>query len=155
MAKDDLQLPYLQFGLYDLITAIDHQTDRLQIIFCPPMERFLGEPREKLYHEGLDRLAECEARLGGRPAPSRIFPLDQMAFHPDQTREAYLDRVRRCQGYIAAGDIYQANLSHRFTLQPPAPTTMAQIDSPTSRSSIDVYKRSTPRPSQGLCTSTM
>lgn len=120
MAKDDLQLPYLQFGLYDIITVVDHQTDRPQIIFCPPMERFLGEPREKLYREGLDRVAECEARLSGRPAPLKpLPPLDQMAFHLDQTREAYLNRVRRCQEYIAAGDIYQANLSHRFTLQPP------------------------------------
>ena len=121
MAQDDLPIPYLQFGLYDLVTAVDHQTDRLQIIFCPPMERFLGEPRDKLYREGLDRVAECEARLSGRPAPlTRLPPLDHMAYHPDQTREAYLNRVRRCQEYIAAGDIYQANLSHRFTLEPPS-----------------------------------
>ena len=119
IAKDDLLLPHLQFGLYDIITAVDHQTDRLQIIFCPPVERFLGEPREKLYREGLDRLAEWEARLSGRPSPLNPLPsLDQMAFHPDQTRDAYLQRVRRCQEYIAAGDIYQANLSHRFTLEP-------------------------------------
>jgi para-aminobenzoate synthetase component 1 len=121
MAKDELQLPHLQFGLYDIVTAVDHRTDRLQIIFCPPMERFLGEPREKLYREGLDRLAECEARLSGRPAPfTDLPPLDQMAFRSDQTQDAYLDRVRRCQEYIAAGDIYQANLSHRFTLRPPS-----------------------------------
>jgi len=121
IAQDDLLLPHLQFGLYDIITAVDHQTDRLQIIFCPPMERFLGEPREELYREGLDRLTEWEARLSGRPAPLKNLPsLDQMAFHPNQTRDAYLDRVRRCQEYIAAGDIYQANLSHRFTLQPPS-----------------------------------
>jgi para-aminobenzoate synthetase component 1 len=121
IAKDDLQLPCLQFGLYDIITAIDHQTDRLQIIFCPPIERFLGEPREELYREGLDRLAEWEARLSGGPAPFKNLPsLDQIDFHPNQTRDAYLDRVRRCQEYIAAGDIYQANLSHRFTLQPPS-----------------------------------
>jgi anthranilate/para-aminobenzoate synthase component I len=121
IAKDDLLLPYLQFGLYDIITAVDHQTDRLQIIFCPPMERFVGEPREKLYREGLDRLAEWEARLSGRLSPHNVrLPIDQMAFHPDQTRDAYLDQVRQCQEYIAAGDIYQANLSHRFTLQPPS-----------------------------------
>ena len=120
MAKDDLQLPYLQFGLYDIVTAVDHRTGHVQIIFCPPMERFLGEPREKLYCEGLDRLAEWEARLSGRPAlPKHLPPFNQMAFHADQTRNAYLDRVRRCQEYIGAGDIYQANLSHRFTLQPP------------------------------------
>jgi para-aminobenzoate synthetase component I len=121
IAKDDLLLPDLQFGLYDIITAVDHQTDRLHIIYCPPMERFLGEPREKLYREGLDRLAEWEATLSGKPAPLKNFlSLDQMAFHLNQTREAYLDRVLRCQEYIAAGDIYQANLSHRFTLQPPS-----------------------------------
>lgn len=121
IAKDDLLLPHLQFGLYDIITAVDHQTDRLQIIFCPPMERFLGEPRENLYREGLDQLTEWEARLSGRPSPLNDLPfIDQMAFHPDQTRDTYLDRVRRCQEYIAAGDIYQANLSHRFTLQPPS-----------------------------------
>ena len=120
MAKDDLPIPHLQFGLYDLIAAVDHRQDLLQLIFCPPMERFSEEPREALYREGLDRLAEWEAKLSGQPAPLAELPsLDQMAFHPDQTREAYLDRVRRCQDYIAAGDIYQANLSHRFTLQPP------------------------------------
>jgi para-aminobenzoate synthetase component 1 len=121
MAKDDLLLPHLQFGLYDIVTAVDHRAGRLQIIFCPPMERFLGESREKLYREGLDRLAEWEARLSGRPAPRTDVPsLNQMVFHPDQPRDTYLDQVRRCQEYIAAGDIYQANLSHRFTLQPPS-----------------------------------
>lgn len=119
LAKDDLLLPYLQFGLYDLVTTIDHQTDQMQIIFCPPIERFLGEPREKLYREGLDRLAEWEARLNRKPPPLNPFPsVDRMGFHPDQTQDDYFQRVRRCQEYIAAGDIYQANLSHRFTLEP-------------------------------------
>lgn len=120
MAKDDLPIPCLQFGLYDLVTAVDHQTARLHIIFCPPMERFLGESRETLYREGIDRLTEWEVRLSGQPTPLANLPaLEQMAFHPDQTRDDYLDRVRRCQAYISSGDIYQANLSHRFTLQPP------------------------------------
>src|ERR1700675_3222981 len=97
IATDDLLLPELQFGLYDIVTAVDHQTDRMQIIFCPPMERFLGEPREKLYREGLDRLAEWKAKLSGRPAPLKNLPsLDQMVFHPNQTRDAYLDRVLCC-----------------------------------------------------------
>jgi len=119
IAKDDLLLPHLQFGLYDIITAVDHQTNRVQSIFCPPVERFLGEPREKLYREGLDRLAEWDARLSGQLSPLNPLPsFDHMAFQPDQARDAYLQRVRRCQEYIAAGDIYQANLSHRFTLEP-------------------------------------
>ncbi|MDH4186013.1 MAG: chorismate-binding protein, partial [Nitrospira sp.] len=119
-AKDDLSIPHVQFGLYDLITAIDHQSSNLQIMFCPPLKRFLGESRETLYREGLERLAEWKAKLCRRPAPRTDIPsLDQMAFVPDQTRESYIKEVGRCQEYIAAGDIYQANLSHRFTLLPP------------------------------------
>jgi len=119
IAKNDLLLPHLQFGLYDIVTSVDHQTGYVQIIFCPPVERFLGESREKLYHEGLDRLAEWKARLSRKPPPlAALTCLDHIAVHPDEMREAYFQRVRRCQEYIAAGDIYQANLSHRFTLEP-------------------------------------
>ncbi len=119
IAQDDLQLPDLQFGLYDIVIALDHQTGCLRIIYCPPMERFIGEARETLYREGLDRLAELEATLSEQPAPlTNVLSLDQMAFHLNETRKAYLDRVLRCQEYIAAGDIYQANLSHRFILEP-------------------------------------
>lgn len=113
-AIDDLQLPDMQFGLFELVLALDHREHQLQMIFCPSMARFLGEPREKLYREGLDRLAELEARLTGSHEPLTFPPIDSLNFAAGQTKEAYLDRVRRCQTYIAAGDIYQANLSHRF-----------------------------------------
>lgn len=120
IALDDLPVPDLHFALYDLVTSFDHRKNRVQIIFCPSMERFLGEARDKLYREGLDRLAEWEAKLTGTSAPKQTLPpIDPISFTPEQTREAYLDRVRRCQRYIAAGDIYQANLSHRFAVQIP------------------------------------
>jgi len=120
LAEDDLTLPDMQFGLYDLVTAVDHRANRLRIIFCPSMERFLGEPREKLYREGLDRLAECEARLKAPPSKQGPLMAEPLSFSPEQTKEAYFDRVRRTQAYIAAGDIYQANLSHRFVVDIPS-----------------------------------
>jgi aminodeoxychorismate synthase component I len=117
IATDDLSLPDLQLAVFDMVAALDHHTHRLNLIFCPSGERFLGERREKLYREGLDRLASFEAQLMGTPsrsaASSEISPA---SFHPEQTQTAYMDRVRRCQDYIAAGDIYQANLSHRFRM---------------------------------------
>ena len=116
----DDHIPDFQFGLYDLVTAVDHRTGQVRIIYCPSMDRFLGEPRDKLYREGLDRLAESEAKLAGAaPAGSACAPLAPVSFRPEQTREEYLERVRRCQSYISAGDIYQANLSHRFAIQIP------------------------------------
>ncbi len=118
LATDDLALPDLQFAWFDVVAAVDHQSHCLHLIFCPSGERFLGEPREKLYREGLDRLAAFEAQLMGTPdQPSAAPKIRQASFHPEQTRTAYMDRVRRCQDYIAAGDIYQANLSHRFTVE--------------------------------------
>jgi para-aminobenzoate synthetase component 1 len=38
----------------------------------------------------------------------------------NQTRSAFLHRVKRCQSYIRAGDIYQANLSHRLQIRWPS-----------------------------------
>ncbi|HEU4685372.1 MAG TPA: anthranilate synthase component I family protein [Nitrospira sp.] len=113
---DNLGIPEGQFGLFDLVIVVDHLLGRTQIVFCPPLNRFLSEPREKLYREGLDRVAECEAKLAQRLSPLDIRPLEEpIAFEPEQTRESYLESVRRCQEYIRAGDIYQANLSHRFS----------------------------------------
>ena len=117
IARDDLSLPDLQLALFDVVAAIDHHTHRLHLIFCPFGERFLGERREKLYREGLDRLASFEAQLMGTPSRSTASgEIGPASFHPEQTQATYMDRVRRCQDYIAAGDIYQANLSHRFRM---------------------------------------
>lgn len=117
LAQDDQDWPDLQFMFVDVLAAVDHQTSTVFLIFCPPRERHLGEPREKLYREGCDRLAELEARM---TSPSRsldaTIPFHRLALNPDQSRQAYMNRAGRCLDYIAAGDIYQTNLSHRFTL---------------------------------------
>ncbi|HET8579601.1 MAG TPA: hypothetical protein VFL31_01255, partial [Nitrospiraceae bacterium] len=52
LAQDDLHLPDLQFAFVDLLAALDHYTRTLHLIFAPPLDRMLGEPREKLYREG-------------------------------------------------------------------------------------------------------
>ena len=46
------------------------------------------------------------------PAPSHEEPID---FRSELTAPEYESMVRRAQEYIAAGDIYQVNLAHRFT----------------------------------------
>ncbi len=117
LASNDLAGPDLEFAFFDLVAAIDHELNHLVLMFCPPLERFLGEPREKLFREGRDRLAEFEARLT-RPDPtdSHRGNLGRLTFSPEQEQAVYSQSVRRCQDYIAAGDIYQVNLSHRFTV---------------------------------------
>ncbi|MCE9609608.1 MAG: aminodeoxychorismate synthase component I [Chthoniobacter sp.] len=53
-------------------------------------------------------------KIARAPAPcaASIGPL---AFTPEVTRERFCAMVGRAQDYIAAGDIYQVNLSHRLT----------------------------------------
>lgn len=129
-AVDDLAAPDLEFAFFDLVTAVDHAENRMVLMFCPPLERFLGEPRERLLREGYDRLAALEARLSGKAFA--VSPPDtpiRLTFRPEQQRSSYMDRVRRCQEYIAAGDIYQANLSHRFTVTSPAFSTPPELHS--------------------------
>ena len=118
LALDDLHFPDLECLFVDQVAALDHHTRTLHLMFTPPRQRFEEEPREKLYREGCDRLAEWEARL---TVPSRqddlSLSMGRLDIHPGQSRDSYMDRVRQCQEFIRAGDIYQANLSHRFTVQ--------------------------------------
>ena len=116
-ALDDLHLPDLQFAFVDLLAALDHHTKTLHLIFAPPLDRMLGEPREKLYREGCDRLAELEARLSVASRTRKTeLSTGLLELSADQPGAAYMERVLKCQDYIRAGDIYQANLSHRFTI---------------------------------------
>ncbi len=51
------------------------------------------------------------SRLAENPAPAHCA---RPVFRSGMPREKFLAMVRRAQDYIAAGDIYQVNLSHRF-----------------------------------------
>ena len=110
-------VPDLEFAFFDLVAAVDHVQNRLILMFCPPLTRFLGESREQLLREGKDRLAAFQALLT-RPDTGDTHPddLGLLTFTPEQEQSVYMQSVRRCQDYIAAGDIYQANLSHRFAV---------------------------------------
>ncbi|HVG02870.1 MAG TPA: anthranilate synthase component I family protein [Nitrospira sp.] len=137
-AIDDIHCPDLHMIFLDVVAAVDHHTRLLYLMFCPPLSRFEAEPREKLYREGCDRLAELDARLTS-PATldASSSTLKHATFVPSQSREAYRARVQRCQEYIAAGDIYQANLSHRFTLDAGEAVTQSESD----EHAIELYRR--------------
>lgn len=119
LAGHDAPIPEMRFGFYELLAAVDHRTGWLHLIYTPAPERWLGEPRDKLYREGCDRLAEMKARLMNEARPARIEACSLPTISPGLSRHEYVARVRQCQDYIKAGDIYQANLSHRFEVASP------------------------------------
>lgn len=113
-AQDDLELPELYLGFYDLIVAIDHLTDTVSLCGLPAN----GEDRliEKASRwKGLlaqrDRVS-ATARAQAPPKSATLPPLAALAEH--FSREAYCAAVARAREYIAAGDIFQVNLSQRF-----------------------------------------
>lgn len=63
-----------------------------------------------------------EGWIGEPPLPETHAPPASIhsttpppAFRPDMERDTYLSMVRRAQEYVAAGDIYQVCLAHRFS----------------------------------------
>jgi len=115
---NDLSFPDMAFLFFDLIAAIDHATRLLHMIFTPAPQRLLSESHEALLQEGEQRLACFESQLNSTlqdlPEPTEI--VHAPTIQANQSRANYIQQVQRCQSFIRAGDIYQANLSHRFSI---------------------------------------
>ena len=73
--------------------------------------------------EHIQQLQQDLATMALAPAPQ---PLAITAIHEEEP-ERYTQRVLRAQQYILAGDIYQANLSRRWSVQLPPGTTAGQV----------------------------
>ena len=125
MALDDLAMNDCSLGLYDVIIAIDHLTKRAFISSCGWPE--MDEPARLIRAQ--QRLEETKARLE-TSIHSSIPSNDESALFgggirlqspPPQspicnfTHRDYLRAVEKAKAYIAAGDIYQVNLSQRFS----------------------------------------
>ncbi|HUX17254.1 MAG TPA: anthranilate synthase component I family protein, partial [Phycisphaerae bacterium] len=115
----DIALPDLWFGYYETVLVLDHAERRAVLIGAdgPPAAGHgtaCGRAREALG----SALAEADGPADWLDAaqPAREASCNF-------TRAAYLAAVARAREYIAAGDIFQVNLSRRFTvpLEPCAP----------------------------------
>ncbi len=120
LAVDDLQVPDMFFLFVDLVAAIDHGAKMLHMFFAPDSQRWEGETRDQLVREGKDRLLAWHAKIatpGRRDAwESQVSQVSMPSIQSQQSCGEYIERVKQCQALIAAGDIYQANLSHRFSV---------------------------------------
>jgi para-aminobenzoate synthetase component I len=103
-ALPDSRIPALRFGLYDTFVLVDHQRGASELWAVD------------LLDEGPTRLQkrwdQWRSDLGEPAKPQASSSLSIPTAERD--RGDYLRAVRRVLDYIQAGDIYQANLSHRF-----------------------------------------
>ncbi len=99
-------LPGGWFGLYDTVLGYDHGTRQAW---------FIGWDRPDAPASA--RLAELRQKLAG---PSRLGRAPALSWRPEMSRATYQQNLAKIRAYIAAGDIYQANLTVRFQAVRPA-----------------------------------
>lgn len=111
---DDLNVPDLHMYFFDRIIAIDHKEERAWAIVCPGA-RNPSEDRSseiETAKEELEKILKRSRRATGSSGSARGVPV---RIEHDVTKEQYIRIVERAKEYIAAGDIFQANLSLRVS----------------------------------------
>jgi len=113
--RRDVPLPLASFNLYDAAAVYDHLYDRWYLL-AVDWPASVGRDRRTVSA----RLKALRTMLVEAPPVDRLAPLPDVvagAVAPNMSREAYFTKVRCTQRYIEAGDIYEVNLTRRFTTQ--------------------------------------
>ena len=105
-ARDE-GVPDLQVGFYDWVLAADHCTGQRWLISTGLPGGSAAAARAR-WRELQDSL------VGSRPPPIANGAVTSVRLRSNVGRSAYLAQVQRAKEYIAAGDIYQVNLSQRL-----------------------------------------
>ena len=120
-ARDDISVPELFIAFYDKVIIIDHLLDKafLSVIKLP------GEG-DVFLRRKMENFKKCVSelmKLKDFDPPGKVFSrereknpcnLRNLQIKSNFTKKAYLDAVRKAKEYIAAGDIFQVNLSQRL-----------------------------------------
>jgi para-aminobenzoate synthetase component 1 len=112
-AEDDLQLPDLYLAFYDTVIHYDVARARARIFstnFTEKDER----SRKASEREKAHSLADEIRRYDAENEPGRV-QTNAPELTSNFTHEEYLKAVERVKEYILAGDVYQVNLSQRFS----------------------------------------
>jgi para-aminobenzoate synthetase component 1 len=116
-AADDLQLPECYLAFYDLVLTYDHLKGKTYIASSGFPER----EESKRLRRAAERIQEVKEKLIAQtspltkdPIPSRSNRALGITLQSNFTRQEYLEAVEAAREYIAAGDIFQVNLSQRF-----------------------------------------
>ena len=112
----DEALPELDVGFYDWVLAADNLSGERWLIATglPAGTGVASRARLAEIEARLDAPAEYSKEPEGSKEAGMAPDWKPLRFRSNVGRADYLKAVRRAKGYIAAGDIYQVNLSHRL-----------------------------------------
>jgi len=119
---DDLNLPDAHFLMIDELVAFDHQEKKSWIIVCPGA-RNAGTERvdwSEKYDEAEDEINKIMSLVNSYKSLVKtnnqyLMTNNQIEITYEMKKNEYMDIVKRAKEYIAAGDIFQANLSQRVS----------------------------------------
>ncbi len=109
-AKDDLNVYDLYFGLYNYVIVVDHLEDKTYIA-TPGLD----EKKEEIIALHIEKKIN-EAEIQG----INLICYEEKEVSPTKlssnfTKKGFEDSVEKVREYIKSGDIYQANLTQRFS----------------------------------------
>lgn len=111
--------PDFEWSVYDAVAAVDHARRRLWLVhtvLLPPRKNLSPAQLERLYRSAQDRLRRQAVRFQRAIRQRKMWgPFQTSDLRSNRSEPAYRLMVRRAKGHIAAGDIYQANLSQSFS----------------------------------------
>ena len=111
-AVRDVDVPEMYFAFHDAVLAFDHDADR---VFLTASARGLSRKvRRSRGRDAAERLRKLVSRLPDVPPTFDDESATPPTLDSNFTRHDYLRTLERTKEYIAAGDIFQANISQRF-----------------------------------------
>ncbi len=113
-AVDDLNLPLIRLCFHDRFIAYHHRSDTFWLAALE-LPNDAETPQDKI--AGLERDLHRSEQV--RPEGPVLAGMEAPDFSPvrrNLTQRDYLDAVKRIQGHIRDGDVYQVNFSHRLEL---------------------------------------
>jgi anthranilate/para-aminobenzoate synthase component I len=127
-AIDDIKIPDAHFMMADKVIAFDHLNKKAWAIICPGARHTELGYRDishmdwsGAYDEASEelRVKSYELRVIKNPitheTPNSKLQTLNSKLNYEMSKEQYIDIVRKAKEYIAAGDIFQANLSQRIS----------------------------------------
>jgi para-aminobenzoate synthetase component 1 len=103
------RMPDVRFGLYDTAILVDHASGQAAVHAWD----LLGEGRPAV----IDRAESWCRRIGNPPRLMNVSPPRFGDIRSNFDPASYRGAVRRALDYLRAGDIFQVNLSQRFTAE--------------------------------------
>jgi para-aminobenzoate synthetase component 1 len=105
LAYEGIGGPDLEFGFYDGVIMFDHDSHRMFLV---------ANPVEKYAAVTIFRRLEQVIATSARKPSSGLAKGSANGLTAAVTKAEYLQTIARIKNYIAAGDVYQVNLTQRF-----------------------------------------